>query len=337
MSATRLLALMFLIMFAASGAAFGASGFDAGSPYTPPQVQSGMSGGGKKPPAGNADVEETTEEESAEEEDSTEEEDDTETAEADDGPVNLTDLTEEQLSESVDFSIGNAFFIMFHEGGHMLVSELGLPVLGREEDAVDTLSALLLLEARDETLDKAISDSADGWFLSAENAGEDAELAFWDSHGLDEQRAYQIVCMMVGHDAKRFKEFADTIEFPQDRRDECEGEYQQARQSWFGLLSNHKRGEARQAKVKITYQPAGDADLQVYADMLKDAKLLETTADLFTDLYKLKDGIRFTAKACGHANAYWHPGEREITYCYEFTQFHMGLIAKWFVNNPDSE
>ncbi len=98
--------------------------------------------------------------------------------------------------------IGNSTFIMFHEAGHMLISELGLPVLGREEDAVDTLSAILLLEGRDETLDQAITDSADGWFLSGEQMAEDDEYAFWDSHGIDDQRAYQIVCMMVGHDAR---------------------------------------------------------------------------------------------------------------------------------------
>ncbi|MFY8102162.1 MAG: DUF4344 domain-containing metallopeptidase, partial [Allorhizobium sp.] len=45
------------------------------------------------------------------------------------------ELTEEQVQEGQQFVINNAIFILFHEAGHMLVSEFNLPVLGREEDA----------------------------------------------------------------------------------------------------------------------------------------------------------------------------------------------------------
>lgn len=219
----------------------------------------------------------------------------------------------------------------------MLISELQLPVLGREEDAVDTLSSILLLEAHDETLDQAITDSADGWFLSDESreaAGGD--LAFWDTHGLDKQRAYQMVCMMVGQDAAGFKEFADSVDLPQDRREECEGEYQKALQSWTSLLSPHAIPEGEKNKITISYEEPAE-ELMPYAQMLKEANLLEGLSDLFSDLYKLNDGIQFIATTCGQPNAFWMPGERKLVFCYELAAYHDQLISKWLVDNRNAD
>ncbi|WP_165351096.1 DUF4344 domain-containing metallopeptidase [Ciceribacter ferrooxidans] len=250
--------------------------------------------------------------------------------------LDLGKLNDEQMTEAINFVTGNAIFVLFHEAGHMLVSELGVPVLGREEDAVDALSSILLLEAHDETLDQAITDSADGWFLASDKSAENGdELAFWDSHGLDEQRAYQMVCMMVGNDAEGFKQFADSIDFPQERREECAVEYAQTAQSWMSLLAPYNRADGKKADMKVTYEKVADEELAAYASMIQSAGLLEVVRDVFAESYNLKDGIRVTAKACGQPNAFWHPGERELTYCYELAQMHMTLIADYLLNKAE--
>ena len=81
----------------------------------------------------------------------------------------LSGLSEKQIDKVVEFMVGNALFFLFHETGHMLVSEFELPVLGKEEDAVDTLSSLLLLEAEDKIFDQALM-VAIGQAPSAERA-----------------------------------------------------------------------------------------------------------------------------------------------------------------------
>lgn len=253
---------------------------------------------------------------------------------AEDAPVELTD---DEVKEAVQFIYGNAIFVLLHETGHMLISELQLPVLGREEDAVDGLSSVLLLEAHNETLDTAITDSADGWFLSdkeREDAG--GELAFWDTHALDKQRAYQMVCMMVGQDAEGFKEFADSIDFPDTRREECKYEYEKTRDSWMSLLQPHAMPDGAKNTFSVTYEEP-TADMAVYAQMMKDANLLETIADTFANLYKLNDGIQIIGTNCGQPNAFWMPGERKLVYCYELAGFHDQLITKWLIENRDSD
>lgn len=251
--------------------------------------------------------------------------------------VRAAELTAEQVEEGQRFVVNNAIFILFHEAGHMLVSEFNLPVLGREEDAVDALSSVLLLGAEDEDLNTTIQDAADGWFL-LDDAKEDGpqEDDFMGTHGLDRQRAYSIVCMMTGANAEFFKVFADSLEFPEERRQECAFEYQKARDSWMSLLAANMK-EGAKTKFEVTYEPAGNEDLQGFADLLKSAGALETIATVFGEGYDLKDGIKITGKTCGTENAFWYAGNREITYCYEMAAFHAGLIANWFENQTAGE
>ncbi len=168
----------------------------------------------------------------------------------------LHDLTSQQVDDTIEFSLGNSMFFLLHEAGHMLVSEFDLPVLGREEDAVDTLSTLLLLAPDKDAFNTALIDSVDGWTLSAEaseKAEEEQEL--WGAHALDRQRAFNMVCLMIGKDAEKFKESADDLEMPKSRREECTGEYQKARDSWFVLLKPHMKNGDRKTKFVVNYQP----------------------------------------------------------------------------------
>lgn len=246
------------------------------------------------------------------------------------------DLSDQQVKDTVEFAFGNALFFLFHEAGHMLVSEYNLPVLGKEEDAVDTLSTLLLLEADAEVFDTALIDSVDGWTFSAEES-EEEEQAMWGAHALDRQRAFNMVCLMVGKDAKKFKESADDLEMPKSRREECVDEYKKARDSWFGLLKPHLRTDDKRSKFTINYKGVKNNELKGYVEITKSAQVLEILQKLVSDLYVLKDGIKLTAAQCGEPNAYWSAKSREVTYCYELMQWHSKAIANYFREDEGEE
>ncbi|MBR0556329.1 hypothetical protein J5J10_11635 [Ciceribacter sp. L1K23] len=252
-------------------------------------------------------------------------------------PELYAELWDEQIEEANQFVINTAIATVFHEAGHMLVSELSLPVLGREEDAVDGLATILLLEAEDEELNVVVEDWANVWFLTAGAADEDEELAFWDTHGLDEQRAYNTICMMMGKNRKRFEEFADSVEFPDYRKEQCVYEYEGLRTSWGKVLEPHKAGKGDSTAFKIEYKPTTDPHLAYFRDMIVEAGLLEMVRDVFSGTYKLKDGIRLTATECGVANAFWSAGDREMTLCYEDLLNSANLDAQWYIDNPDED
>ena len=253
-------------------------------------------------------------------------------------PKEFEGLTDAQQTEGIEFVFGNAIFVMFHEAGHMLISELGLPVLGKEEDAVDSLSSIMLLEGHDDTLDKALSDSADGWFLSdavAQEAG--ADYAFWDEHSLDQQRAYSMVCMMVGQDPVRFKEFADYAELPESRREGCAWDYENAKKSWTTLLEPSVITDGSKTEFTVIYDDVPSGPLAPYAAIIKESDLLSVLVAALSTTYKLEPGIVFHGKVCGEPNAYWNAGDRELTFCYELAQFHASLLAKHFANEAAAQ
>lgn len=243
-------------------------------------------------------------------------------------------LTEEQAEEADQFALNNAIATVFHEAGHMLISEFSLPVLGKEEDAVDGLAVVLLLEAEDEDFNSAVEDFANVWFLTAGSADEDDELAFWDSHGLDEQRAYNTVCLMMGKDEKRFRDFADSLDFPEYRREQCPEEYESLSASWDRVLAPHEAGENGKTDFKITYRKTADPQLAYFREVIKEAEVLEMVEATFSGSYKLKDGIKLTASECGEANAYWNADDREMTLCYEDLLNSANLDAQWYIDNP---
>ncbi len=247
------------------------------------------------------------------------------------------ELTDEQREEADQFALNVAIGTVFHEAGHMLVSELSLPVLGREEDAVDGLAMLLLLEADDEDLNVAVEDWANIWFLSADPDAKPEDMPSWDSHGLDEQRAYSTICWMLGKNEKRFKEFADSVEFPGYRAEECLGEYQTLATSWGAVLKPHEAGKGDQTKFTITYEETKNPKLAYFREMIRNAGLMEMVAEVFSGSYKLKDGIKLTASECGEANAYWDGEAREMTLCYEDMLNSADLDAQWYIDNPDEE
>lgn len=239
-------------------------------------------------------------------------------------------IGKENALDALSFAIGNAQFVLFHEAGHMLIAELDLPVLGREEDAVDMLATLLQLESETEEADQALVDSVDGWTLSSDTRlqrDETEDLS--GAHGLDMQRAYMMACLMAGKDPERFAETIAYLELTEERLAQCPDEYDLARRSWERLLSGHAANRRRPTQLDIVYREPTDSDLDGYVVLVKEAALLERVAEVLR-IFALKDGITIAADECGEANAYWNPNDREITICYELVQDYTWMLAEYF-------
>ena len=255
-------------------------------------------------------------------------------------------LDEQQQERVVEFVAGNALFTLGHELGHAVVSEFNLPVLGREEDAVDAFATLALLHVGTDFTHGVLVDSAHGLMLIGER---DARMgvapAFYGEHGLDRQRAYKIVCLMVGSDPATFGDLARRANLPEERQETCKDDFEQAKISWLRLLEPHLRASSQpsfwerlimprarrfgtpRSSVAINY---GDApgDLAPYRDMLKTIGLLEEVRDFAAQNFVFPQRITIEAKTCGEPNAFWYPEERRIALCYEFLAFHADLALR---------
>ena len=140
--------------------------------------------------------------------------------------------SDEELDKAV---VDTTSFIFYHEMGHALVDILDLPTTGKEEDAVDGLSTLVLTRAGEEGEDAAINGAV--WFFKRGEKSKVSKLALADEHALDEQRYYNVLCWIYGKNPERNSYLVEEEYLPEERAGGCASEYAQIESSWGRLLS----------------------------------------------------------------------------------------------------
>lgn len=147
--------------------------------------------------------------------------------------------TEDELAQ---WAAGAYAFFFYHELGHALIDLLDLPTVGREEDAVDQVAALTLLDPEAGQDGLVAIDAAIGFFFVMGSQAEGLQdLAFWDVHSLDLQRAYGMACLAYGYDPTFFAEYVGEFGFlPAERAQGCEKEYTRTSEAWERLLQPHR-------------------------------------------------------------------------------------------------
>ena len=226
-------------------------------------------------------------------------------------------LTEKQRRDLIEFVAGNVIFATLHEVGHLLISDLALPVLGREEDATDALAALTGLKLGGSFSDTTLTFSALGWFMSdRRNRAQKIPTAFYDEHGLDRQRAYNIVCLMVGGKPDKFRKIAEMAKMPEDRQGTCQGDFSNALWSWNTVLVPHIR-KPDEPKVTISWIYAPTQKYALYERGFREIRLLETIAGHLADRFVWRGPISLEMKECDEPSARWDLEHRNIYVCYE--------------------
>jgi hypothetical protein len=109
----------------------------------------------------------------------------------------LKGLTEQQRVDRVEFVAGNTLVLLLHE----------------------------------------LAQAATGWFLNDRRDQDTGEKPlYYDEHNLSQQRAYQILCLMVGSDPVKFKSLADQMKMPEERQQTCKRDYAKTSQGWDAVL-----------------------------------------------------------------------------------------------------
>jgi hypothetical protein len=146
----------------------------------------------------------------------------------------------EEAGESAVYAVT---FIFYHETGHMVIQELGLPITGREEDVADQFSNYILLDwfnVDDETSQfgqKVVASAAQ--FFSATKTSEYKLSTFMDEHALNEQRFISLVCMLYIKNPDQYAGLVSKLGFKPDRLRSCRSESMQITQAWNTLLKPH--------------------------------------------------------------------------------------------------
>jgi hypothetical protein len=140
----------------------------------------------------------------------------------------------------VDALAGPLFDTCLHEFAHALFDMLQVPVLGREEDAADQVSAYIMLHVGKAEARRLIGGTAYAYKTEAEAATAPPTVKqFADAHGTPVQRFYNLLCIAYGADAQLFGDIAEKGSLPKERAEDCKDEYRQVAHAYEKLIGPH--------------------------------------------------------------------------------------------------
>lgn len=245
-------------------------------------------------------------------------------------------ITKAQRVEIERFAANNSLFVIYHELAHLLIDRFRLPVLGREEDAADSMASWALLNKDSGDANRTLADAAWGWVLTGavyDDQMDDADYAA--GHSLDRQRALRIVCLMVGRDAKAFRAIANQYALGTDRQRTCGDDYGLVDRSLTALLGAAREAGTAGTVVHITYHDAGPG-LQWIANAFRSSGAFDTVAEDLRSNFTIGRAVKFNARRCDEANAYYDPDTLEIIFCYELME-EFALLYADRLNQPSPQ
>ncbi|EHY0995142.1 DUF4344 domain-containing metallopeptidase [Vibrio parahaemolyticus] len=139
---------------------------------------------------------------------------------------------------------------LLHEAGHAYIEDQSIPVLGKEEDAVDNFSTILLIDYLDDGADMAIS-AADMFAFESDDRPDYYDFGeYIDEHSFDLQRYFSTLCLVYGSDPEQYKSLLDEVEkdYLRDRKDFCQYNYENIRTNWQHYLQHNEPKEASTRK-----------------------------------------------------------------------------------------
>ena len=159
----------------------------------------------------------------------------------------------------IDALVGPLFETSLHEFAHALFEMLRLPVLGREEDAADQVSAYIMLQLGKVEVRRLIGGVAYAYKTEAEAATKPPTMThFADVHGTPAQRFYNVLCIAYGADKQLFGDLVEKGYLPKDRAEDCKDEYQQVAYAYEKLIGPHvDRARAKKVFDKRWLRPTG--------------------------------------------------------------------------------
>jgi hypothetical protein len=238
-----------------------------------------------------------------------------------------TDVEPPRISvdEATQFAIGNVEFILLHELAHLLIRDLGVPILGSEESAADHIATLVLVDASagDDLLATADGLAATWTLFQRANASAN----YWDSHALTIQRSLAIVCLMYGSDPGRFADLPKRAGMPKHRIERCKEEFalSTAALVWFKRDFGRLGGEPLASSVSVAF---GEVPSRTSARILRAMQAEGVLEDLLQRLggdFEIAEPFKIAFSSCGLPQAGWLPETRELYVCYELFDYFYTL------------
>lgn len=254
------------------------------------------------------------------------------------GPDTGGPIIANALSDREVFILGNMLITLYHELAHGMDDVLGLPTLGREEDAADSFAIVELVmqiksEATDGDTDALLArfgrSSAEAWLKGAQERGTIEQSAYFGPHALDQQRMFQTTCLLVGGLPEMFKDLPEQMGISDYYTGGCEAFFFEAYDGWVYMIDTFGGLEGSNPSPRedliFTFEPAETREMEVWRDLAMNWPQWAEVQRHFSTSFKLERPFTVSFESCGQENAFYYPGEGRVTMCYEL----MGAYARY--------
>ena len=153
-----------------------------------------------------------------------------------------------------DAAMDVTLYVLLHEIAHAMIGMFDYPTLsGREENAADELTTVLLLEFFDDGTEVVIS-AADLVDLRSKVEKGAAKEDFWDRHDfLGEPRYYRTLCYVYGSNPKEYPELLEGTGITKQGAQVCINDYKKLTNDWSFMLGPYiKPGPEQPAGADAT-------------------------------------------------------------------------------------
>ena len=83
--------------------------------------------------------------------------------------------------------------------------------------------------------------AADSFDILSQASEEFSEEEFWDSHSLNEQRMFTIICLIYGSNPEAHAGLLEAVGMPAEKGPACQMDYAQTARSWVRVLGGYLR------------------------------------------------------------------------------------------------
>ena len=141
--------------------------------------------------------------------------------------------------EPIDTAVGPFMDTVLHEFAHALFDYIDAPILGREEDAADQVSAYIYLKLGRDEARRLIMGTTYAYMLEVVDTDPPSMAEFADEHSTSEQRAFNLLCIAYGADPELFEDVVKLGGLPDERIAICEEEYEMVAYAYQTLIGPH--------------------------------------------------------------------------------------------------
>ena len=141
--------------------------------------------------------------------------------------------------EPIDTAIGPFLDTVLHEFAHALFDYIYPPILGREEDAADQVSAYIYLQLGKDEARRLIMGATYAYMLEVQDSDPPSMEEYADEQSTAEQRAFNLLCIAYGADPELFEDVVKMGGLPEERVEICEEEYEHIAYAYQTLIGPH--------------------------------------------------------------------------------------------------